>query len=547
MAAACPTLEELILAHADGVSLRERLRLLAHLARCAACRAEIRYVETVLAVVRAEDERDDGAWDEESPRPSHAEFLTRLRAQERMLAQRAHASRAWRWVPVAAMVPLVIVALLLSRTHVAVLQADELLRRAVQEEDARPAGTVLKYRLNATQIGAERLGGHSAATLFREASDDVAASDAPGSELPAAWARALAAYPFDWRHPLGVKRFQVWRDAQETRQDEVRRTPDGLLLRTKVAAGDLRVVELLMRADTYHPIRLTFEVDGLGRVDIEELASWVRRESTPVRPVDADVASARPNAAEVLDATELDVRLALHAVGLAPTRALRIVTTVDEVRVEGSVPTARAQAQLLQRLAHTPHATVSVEVRHDGLPRSEPTLGAGMSHWLAGAFVDDRTRSRFVIELNAQLLTLDQRVAALEELSRRYPLAAAARLSPRTRAQLTRLAQSQTEALSLDLLALRHQLTALLGPTTRGVMTAATGADWRQVARRARPHAAALQARLHTVVSQDAAISESGEAGLDAVRHAINALWETVHQTSRAERRASLSASGGTR
>ena len=140
----CPTLEELLQAGDCELSPERRASVLAHLQDCSVCQARegraaqmLRDVHGYLA----------GAFGEERQQARQHDFNASLHKLKQALI---HQSVGWplgRWLPMAALMPVFIVALLLSRSGTVVLQADELLQRAAAAERLRPRGSVQRVRV----------------------------------------------------------------------------------------------------------------------------------------------------------------------------------------------------------------------------------------------------------------------------------------------------------------------------------------------------------------------------------------------------------------
>lgn len=505
----CPSLGLWLCVNGPELPLWQRCRMLTHLLRCTACRAIVRDLQILSEIVQLEEEAGRGAVEDPEGHDqiaSHRDFQQRLQAHEHLLLQHNRSAITRRWLPAAAMIPVIVMASLLSRTYIGVLHADAVLRSTVAEEAAQPSNTTRVYQLSLTMAGASESALPTRVLLFR--GPPLQGSSAPplGTDVPSAAVNALSTFPFDWQRPLSAKQLALWRAAQRTVGEDVTQTVEGIVLRMRVVGNQLRMVEFLVNADTYHPLRLTLHLDGGDKVDIEEVSGsvdpleihvWPRPEAVPAPHTDT------------LDVAELDARLALQRVGVSSPRNIRVSRTSDAVRVEGRLTSPSIRRALQARLADIPHVRASLHVQNSPDASVQP-IGLGMSRWLERAFADDARRQRFVADLDHRLSAVADHLAALEDLAHRYPERTSSYLSPPLQLKLETLVAEEWRTLRVELLALRQNLTALVGPTSRRAIAGFALTDWRTVGNRARAHAQALDARLRDAIRRDDVIDRAG-------------------------------------
>jgi len=371
----CPDLADLLLASEGELPKRRQLEIAAHVDQCATCR------ETLGAAGLAIREYQDA---EQNPQAAAAatvataarvnRFRTRLRQEKRDQVTREVRLPVRRWLPVAAAVPVLVAALFFSNRYGSVVRAEELLTRAVAQEQSAPIGTVRRVEIRVRRGPRTGMPGTptrtSAWSMTRElgtarpvaASQSTPETEAESDEL----ATLLEANHFDWRDPLSVRSFSTWRDSLTNKTDSV--TPlgsDALTLRTTTPDGLLRSAELIVRRVDFQPVKQTLNFEGFGEVEIVELSRWVSSapmvadSSAPPAPA---VEPTAPNA-DTLEEAELDVRKTLHDLAVDWDPAIAVERSGRAVEVRGRVD-GRRRAEIAHALGKI--APVRVTLRSDG-------------------------------------------------------------------------------------------------------------------------------------------------------------------------------------
>jgi Putative zinc-finger len=455
------------------------------------------------------------------------EFARRLHKQKQDVIHRPAPTTAWvrRWLPAAAVIPLLIFGLALPRWQ-AVVRAEELLDRASTHESSLPVDRVQRLRIRLTpgipafapQPGGRRAAVPSVAPFLAvrdvtgaaarsvssggvasrgALSDDPSADDAGTTGTSgtsgtsgefAAVERMLAHHGFEWRQPLSLAAVRAWRSSPIEKHDEVFVSSDGMLvLKTTATEGTLREVELTVRRDDYHVVKLSLAFEGIGRLEITEIEESVRAvKAAPMTPP-------APLAASPAPLTMTTVPSPAAARDIAADAALSPVTTV----------VGRA-----------------------------PVTQPGLSRWLDRTFGVRPERTTFVPDLQRLVIGVRQNLSALDTLARRYPEEEVEQQwSGADRAALRRRVDESYRRISRDLNDLDARVGILFGSTTRSLPVAEAPADWRQRAAAALAHAEAMDVQVRQLLTFDDVPSRGGSrvTGGALVPSTFAALWDVVH------------------
>jgi hypothetical protein len=579
--AGCPPLALLIRATEGAMPPEEARPILAHLRTCTRCREELQESDAVTkaAAVCLDEEFGNDTL------PRRTRFRQKLEAfsqsQQRLLAQIVRVVRlpGSRWLSAAAVGPLLLAGLMLFNTSMAVVQADALLERVVLESHARPSGLTQQIQVTVTPAASEaappawsRRHGVKRPqrapldvppfSVVREAVDGVVAvpagspAYAASVEPPPALKRLFELQPVDWQRPLSVESLRAWRRALTNKHDEIRNEGESLLvLRTTTTEGVLREASLFVQRDTYRVIRQMLVFEGIGRVEIAELAQWVHN-SAPAAGSgarsDAGGGTAESGGAAAdrakldrdrLDRSEIDARIALREAGLDLGGLVRVARAGDSVHVDGIAPTDTQRRDLEAQLSTLPGVRVALRLgtareaatTADGGAASSgaaaPSTQPALSHWLAHTFPDGTAaRARFVPELTRLVSQVGQRLTALQDLAERYQTEDIRALSSAARARLQLLLNLHYEGLNRDLLALDSRMAVLFGSTERCVQVTMAPADWPHRAVTGLTHARALDRQVQELLTHDdlPALDAAGNSN-DHASRTFGALWDSVN------------------
>lgn len=534
----CPSLCDLVLASDGGLSPEHKAEITEHLSRCAECAEHLRQANASLEASAdvLDDEKPSGAavgnvanfrvkgeragnaravmpvsFEDEigAEYDSHAkdvarnrEFARRLHKQKQKLIHRPAPATAWvrQWLPAAAVIPLLILGLALSRLQT-VVRAEELLTRATKHESSLPAtrNNDLRVELKSglalatTPAAAAHpvLQGVQPFVVSRNMVGGVVRDAGPGGVAAsgsyyAVAAAVLSTHGFDPNQPLSLAGLQAWRSSPGDKRDEVIVRTDTYLLRTTASIGALRMVELTVRRHDYHVLKLTLGFDGAGSLEFSEveepIPSSIAVKAAPVAPV-------------------------------APTMTAPVAMAAGPSSLASSaVDTSRSQMTSVGRA-----------------PVSQPAL----SRWLDRTFRASAERQTFVPTLQRLVMDVRQHLSELDTLAREYPEAEVGeQWDSADQAGLRRRVEDSYRRVSRDLNDLDLHISVLFGSRTRSFPVTEAPADWRRRTTDALAHAASMDAQVRDLLKLDDVPSPSGDARNTngaRVPATFAALWDVVH------------------
>ncbi len=361
----------------------------------------------------------------------------------------ATTARFRQWLPVAALIPLLILGLAWPRMQ-AVVRAEELLTLASDHARSLPANhrQLLRFQLTpgipaltlvtgGTRAGKPRVTPffavrHVTGGVVHDAGPDGAGASGDDAELAAllssAWLRFQPAV--EPRQPARVA-FVAGREARRG----VRSQRHARCSRPRRPIGALRSVELTVRRRDYHVLKLEFAFDGKGRLEIAEIPPTTMPRAVKASPV-------APIAPTVTAPVALSAPSSLASRGVVVDASLSPVTTV----------VGRA-------------------------PVSQP----GLSRWLDRTFRASPERKTFVPTLQRLVGDVRQHLSELDTLGRRYPeLEVEQQWSSADRVALRRRVEESYRRISRDLNDLELRVSVLFGSRTRSFPLTEAPADWRR-------------------------------------------------------------------
>ncbi len=496
----CPELADLILASEGELPKRRQREVSEHVRHCSTCREALGGADRSLAEFEdALNTPQRIAAEATAAAARTAEFRVRLHDEQRTTAAKASRLSFRSWLPVAAAVPVLVAVMFMSNRYSEVVRAEELLTRAVAQEESAPADTVRRVEIRVTR-SAEALATASRTkrgswSMTREIgfARPVSSSESAANADSAEVATMMEANHFEWWDPLSVRGFRAWRDSLAHKSDSVSiADADTFALRTTTPDGTLRSAELIVRRVDFQPLRATLNFEGFGAVEIVELSRWaghapvVAENTAASAPV---VASHEPTP-EMLDEAELDVRRTLHDVGVDWNPAIAVARTGHGVEVRGRID-ARHKSALAPILSRMPLVKVSLRPVNavsdaypppagDVLPKpalpgstraeestSAPPRTRSLQRWLDRTFGRSERSSTFISSLTADAEQVQRRAAAFAGLAARYPDSETRRLAAPARQKLEALVDAQYREVVQAVEALDDHLTLFLGTTTR--------------------------------------------------------------------------------
>jgi hypothetical protein len=535
-ASPCPDLADLLLASEGELPRRRQTEVTSHLRLCATCRDQLG--NAGLAIREYQD-----ALPGPHATPTGAEADTRverldhfrLRLKQEQRAQSTRDSRlpVRQWLPVAAAVPLLVAAMFFSSRYTSVVRAEELLTRAVAQEQATAAGTVRRLQIQMKRTGTRftrDVGAVSAVSIAQTAGD---------AELT----RRLDASHLDWRDPLSVRAFRTWHDSLRVKTDSVASLGnDALALRTETTDGLLRSAELIVRRVDFQPLRATFSFEDLGDVEIVELSRWVSQAPLLAARSTAPVVVAEPAApdAETLDEAELDVRAALHVAGVDGKPGITVTRTRRAVELRGRVdPNRKTEIARVLREAgpvrlllrpEEPAAETAATGAAAPAVATDPSVEP-LKRWLDRTFGPGDRAALFVPALTADADDVQRRTDAFAALAARYPESETLTLAAPAREKLDMLVEAHYRDLVKAVQVLDDRLALFLGTSTRRTPSIVPR-PWQVSAAAMRAHAARLDQAIHTLLQEqdlplptDIGPGHDEPAAMSELRRAADALW----------------------
>ena len=395
-------------------------------------------------------------------------------------------------VPIAAIVAVIAMTLVLLRPAVAVMQAEELIERALAyDRDHAGEPRRVRHTLGAPALTLGPTAPTASAKPFSEIRDVVDGAFVSEMRLVnmrerdahAELARLLRQHGFDWRKPFCLTCYQTWRNSLSRKRDSVTLTGDFIQLRTTTSEGSLREVTQYFERDSLRLVRQTLLFEGLGLIALEE----VERQSASA-PASQRAAASAPSRG-VVDTGDGT---------LAPSVSNRQPAGADVARAAQRIPLSR------------------------WLDRTFPPTAAA-------------ARSTFLPDVARLSSSVREHLVVLQRLAN---VSASEKVKEGTdadRAKMFQQVELEYQAVITHLRALEERLNLLLGTGTRsGESRTSVPADWQRRASTALPHATRLEHRLGRLFTHDDLPREETQASRPrSTRAAFEALWESIHGNQR--------------
>jgi hypothetical protein len=310
-------------------------------------------------------------------------------------------------------IPLLVIVCLSWTSQSHVLDAAQLVQRATIA--ARVAHTPAPRRVRERFVPA---GPGESVSVIRDGPPAGAPPELLDVDRPDPLAAAFDASPIGRRAALDIDAVAAFRAASSTSPIDrlLPRDRDGrLVVRMILPDREPREVELTLETETLRLVREVLVFDGLGHVEIEDLAFV---SGTPIR---ATVPGRRLPTARELDHAALQAQLVLaqQDMDLSPGVRLRRVPDAIDVRIAGVPHRSLAErGATIVRLSDIDFVRVELE---NMAPVPIATPAFGLSRWLDRTFRSAAMRGSFGRELLQTLDAACRRLAALRDLSERYP------------------------------------------------------------------------------------------------------------------------------
>jgi hypothetical protein len=197
--------------------------------------------------------------------------------------------------------------------------------------------------------------------VVRSANQQVKEQSQPDPE----WTRLLARTPIDWQDPLGVDRFDSWRNGQGGTKDSVSESNDAVTLTTApLSHVEVQWASLTVRRSDWHPIAKHVEFSNEPSLEVREVSFEVREEPAPevaealspphvgtAAVAGREAVSTAPPALTASPELEVEVLSLLETAGADLGEQLSLVrTAADTLRLEGIVETSERRQEILRTL-----------------------------------------------------------------------------------------------------------------------------------------------------------------------------------------------------
>jgi anti-sigma factor RsiW len=443
-----------LVCYIDGeLSARHRGKVASHLESCGPCRAELEELQNSLAeCVSYRNVR--AALMPEAPEPWRDIYRDFSRIDEslantsllgRLISPLVH-SGVPRWAVVAGVAGLIVLLSLNQLRQAPSVQAATLLRKAVEVSQSQPR-PVRRIRVRSSRQPEFTRPEFSKLTGAQTALVEVAQAQAVAALFREA--------NWDWNDPLSARSFEQWRDRQVHKTDAVAavqnpQEPSEHLtqIRTESAEGELAAASITLDTGTYSAVSERLEFRDSQWVELSQIAETPKESAGGfgVAHVEAPVRAAEPpsppaafapgSSASISD--ELQVLSALSEIGADLGDPVEVNLTGGKVVVSGADVPPRRQDLIRATLANRPN--VEVDFSQSGsatLPASTVVAGGSVGKPVASPLESRLEKQlgshaefdRFSAQLQDLLEASRERVFALRNLAKKFPLADESRLS----------------------------------------------------------------------------------------------------------------------
>jgi hypothetical protein len=536
----CPSEDALFRFSTGDASRWQRARLRCHVDRCGECAAQLQAWEAATAAYRdyVQGPPVQGRLDAEA-RVSVARFDARVRreplSKPTPLAWSRQTLRPLGWRSLAAAVVLVAGGLFGFLPIQETITADALVARAVANDRQCPCPPADMVTIAARPHRGDSRVVATGASTTSASRGLISERGAHAREL----AERLADYAFDWRVPLSARPYQEWRSATTARTESYDWiASDRVRVSTHAASGRIERAELILRTPDYRPVGQTWLfADGFAvelRLSERDAHAAPPAVTSPtlsrVAAADASAASVAP-VDRTIEETEIALRVSLERAGVVMTRRLALRHNGERLTIAG-----RAASRDVRRIAASAREIggVTMEVRAEasrtansaGAPDAPDASGRGASSgvstgfdaWLDRTFGDGRSRAAFLPRAQALSDSFADAVAALDGLSRRFPVSTVdARLSTRARGDVRWLIAAYYARVVASYERLEAHLAPLTGSVSRRILSTTPPSHWRTAASSIAPAIRALSAELGVLSSSPSSTAtSSSSAAADA-------------------------------
>ena len=334
-------------------------------------------------------------------------------------------------------------------------------------DDARSASDSLiahskvlnqKIRLRRGNLVIERSVHHGRRTVVQ----------AQDSNIDSQLQQALDLAHINLNDPLNSNDFADWRTEQREHTDSVKETALGVTITTRVAGGAITEGSLTLSRAGWRPIARSVEFRGEAPIEISELGYDIS-DRPSLMPESATLAAAPGSpkstnppaaAAEVstaeLEATELDLREALHSIGADVSAAPVIWRSERTVFFHAVAENPRQEEAIRDAANRIPHVK-EADKQPARLLETPPAQTWGpykttppLADALAAKLGSGRAVRSFLDSFRIRSSRVVAEATALDQLGKRYPVDEIKKLPPDLRVRVNRLAANMLSSLQHD-------------------------------------------------------------------------------------------------
>ena len=288
------------------------------------------------------------------------------------------------------------------------------------------------------------------------------------------WSSLLVGTPIDWRDPLGVERYDQWRQGEGKGEDKVSEA-DGFATLTTIPFSHAPVerASLTVRKGDWHTVAKRVDFEGQPSIEVRELDYGVRElpvsenaASTPESLLPHTSAPAPQlsmipprDKGKELDQVEVSLREVFHRAGADVEEVPEITREASAVHFRAFTQTCARKAELLSAVAGLAHVVAEVScpdtqpapatpsppqpLVDEPVYSSDPPLAKALETYLGGLEVSNA----YIHSLRDLYRRVLLNASALQRLADRYAGTEWEQLTPDLQIRLSRLAADHIKSI----------------------------------------------------------------------------------------------------
>ncbi len=459
-----PSSADLLLWQSGELSSERTEEVRLHLQGCEECQHEIAELESIYDGVATVDDRTAQYRVRDALEERHLHFWKRLQFRPR-------------WTAATASIVIAALLLVTFTEYTPSARAEALLSRAVKEEVTGQEHAHL-LKIQSSGVNCNVVVRHAVAVVSASNSDQSLCGRLTTNLHNAGW---------NWNDLLSARSFKQWREGLKEKKDAVRKLSDATEVTTTTIHGPLRRATLRVRSIDYQAVQARFvfasgaeeeqpEFEVTESEDVPQEISKSDPAPAPVMPEPKTLPPPLP-VIDPMDATEADVRLALHRLGADKSVLLAVNRGPDTIHVTGVVPDKAQADSIIGSLSSLSHVETHVAAEGEGGLSSSWRSFQGDAPPLAYDKLNTlysespQARQRFINHVD----DITQRLLA-EARTRDSLLVLANRLLSQSEAEQLKLTLADTESsMAADLGSLAFALQPVLEPASNPLTPGARG------------------------------------------------------------------------